>query len=144
MYGILRFSLIGLLIGLSSSYTFQALSNQKSVMTGNELCKEYLIAAVLGIVIGWISLIFKTERFSFTIQLIIHFVLVTICVLAAGYFGKWYDMTSRNSMLSLLVWIIIIYAISWLFSLVLIKRDIREMNQAIQKRKKIKLKEVGR
>lgn len=143
MYEILRFSIIGLLIGLSSSYTFQALLNQKSVMTGNELSNEYLIAGVLGIVIGWISLIFKTERFSFTIQLIIHFVFVTICVLAAGYFGGWYDITNISSMLSLLVWVIIIYVISWGFSLVLIKKDIKEMNQAIQKRKKINLKEVG-
>lgn len=144
MYGILRFSIIGLLIGLSSSYTFQALVNQKPVMTGNELSKEYLIAGILGIVIGWISLIFKTERFSFTIQLIIHFVLVTICVLAAGYLGEWYDITNINSMLSLLVWVIIIYTISWLFSLLLIKKDINEMNQAIQKRKKINLKENRR
>ena len=139
MYETLRFSMIGLLIGLSSSYTFQALINQKSVITGNELSKEYLIAGILGIVIGWISLIFKTERFSFTIQIIIHFVLVTICVLAAGYFGKWYDITNIKSMLSLLVWIIIIYAISWVFSLVLTKKDIKEINQAIQKRKKINI-----
>lgn len=144
MYEILRFSMIGLLIGLSSSYTFLALFAKKTVMTGNELSKEYLIAGVLGIVIGWISLIFKTERFSFTIQLIIHFVLVTICGLAAGYFGEWYDIANINSMLSLLVWIITIYAISWGISLVLIKKDIKEMNQAIQKRKKINLKEVER
>lgn len=144
MYEILRFSMIGLLIGLSSSYTFQALLNQKPVMTGNELSNEYLIAGVLGIVIGWISLIFKTERFSFTIQLIIHFVFVTICVLAAGYFGEWYDITNINSMLSLLVWIMIIYVISWGFSLVLIKKDIKEVNQAIQKRKKNNMKEFGR
>lgn len=136
MFEFIRFSTIGLLIGLSSSYTFQALFASNSTIMGKDLFKEYIIAGILGIVIGWISLVFKTERFNFTTQLIIHFVFVTMCVLIAGYIGEWYEIANINTMIGLLVWIIIIYAISWGISLVLVKKDIKELNRTIQNRRK--------
>lgn len=136
MFEFIRFSTIGLLIGLSSSYTFQALFSLNETVSGKELFKEYIIAGILGIVIGWISLIFRTERFSFTAQLIIHFVFVSIGVLVAGYVGEWYDITNINTMLGLLVWVIFIYIVSWGLSLVLIKKDIKRLNRSIQNRKK--------
>ncbi|WP_332647351.1 DUF3021 domain-containing protein [Lysinibacillus sp. 54212] len=136
MFEIIRFSTIGLLIGLSSSYTFQALFSLNETVTGKELLKEYIIAGVLGIVIGWISLIFRSERLGFTAQLSIHFAFVTICVGVAGYIGEWYDITNINTMIGVLVWLIIIYTVSWGISLVLIKKDIKQLNRTIQNRRK--------
>lgn len=135
---ILRFAIIGLLIGLSSSYTivtFDLLADSNAPITGKELLEQVIIAAILGIVIGLISLIFRTERINFTIQLFIHFIVVTICVFVAGSFGEWYDVTSVTTIISLLISIIIIYIISWGIALLLQKRDIEEMNLFIQKRR---------
>lgn len=123
------------MIGLSSSYTFHALFASNTLIRSKELSVEYFIAGILGIVIGWITLIFKTERFGFTTQLFIHFVLVSMCVVVAGYFGKWYDISNIKTLLSLLISIIIIYIISWGISLVLLKKDINEINQTIQKKR---------
>lgn len=138
MMKILRFAIIGLLIGLSSSYTivtFDLLADSNAPITGKELLEQVIIAAILGIVIGLISLIFRTERINFTIQLFIHFIVVTICVFVAGSFGEWYDVTSVTTIISLLISIIIIYIISWGIALLLQKRDIEEMNLFIQKRR---------
>lgn len=138
MMKILRFAIIGLLIGLSSSYTivtFDLLADSNAPITGKELFEQVIIAAILGIVIGLISLIFRTERINFTIQLFIHFIVVTICVFVAGSFGEWYDVTSVTTIISLLISIIIIYIISWGIALLLQKRDIEEMNLFIQKRR---------
>lgn len=136
IFEFIRFSIIGLLIGLSSSYTFHALFTSNALISGKELRTEYVIAGLLGIFIGWITLIFKTERFGFTTQLTIHFVLVTLSVVVAGYFGNWYDISNINTMLTLLISIIVIYIISWAISLVVLKKDINEINQTIQKRRK--------
>ncbi|MEH6948224.1 DUF3021 domain-containing protein [Bacillus sp. JJ634] len=139
MVKILRFAIIGVLIGLSSSYTlvtFNVLATPNATITGKELFEQVIIAAILGIVIGLISLIFKTERLSFTLQLFIHFAFVTICVLVAGRFGEWYDVASIATIISLLISIIVIYIISWGIALLLQKRDIAKMNYFIQKRRK--------
>ncbi len=61
MIKIIRFAIIGLLIGLSSSYTivtFNLLADSNAPITGKELFEQVIIAAILGIVIGLISLIF--------------------------------------------------------------------------------------
>lgn len=136
---ILRLVIIGLLIGLSSSYTLVTLSvlaTPNATVTGKELLEQVIIAAILGIVIGLISSIFETERLSFILQLFIHLVAVIICVLVAGYFGEWYDVTDIVTMMPLLISIIVIYMISWGVILLLLKRNIKEMNQFIQKRRK--------
>ena len=136
---ILRSVIIGLLIGLSSSYTlvtFNVLATPNATMTGKELLEQMIIAAILGIVIGLISLIYHVERLSFISQLFIHLAVVTTSVLVAGYFGEWYDVTSLITIISLLISIIVIYIISWGITLLLQKRDIEEINRFIQNRGK--------
>ena len=138
MVNILRFAIIGLLISLSSSYTLMTLNIlaiPNATVNGQELLKQVIIAAILGIIIGLISLIFETERLPFTLQLFIHFVLVTMCVLGTGYFGEWYDVTNIATIMYLFISIIVIYLISWGIILLLIKKDIKEINDFIQKRK---------
>lgn len=139
MANILRFSVIGLLISLSSSFTlltFNLLAIPGAAVTGKELLEQLIISAILGIMIGLISLILETDYLNFTLLLIIHFIAVTICVLAAGYFGGWYDITNMVTMISLLMSIIIIYIISWGITILLLKRDIKEMNHFIQQKRK--------
>ncbi|PAQ13545.1 hypothetical protein CD798_14120 [Bacillaceae bacterium SAOS 7] len=135
---ILRMMIIGLLISLSSSYTLMTisvLSTPDAVMTGPNLLKQLVLAAVLGIVIGLLSLIFESESLSFPIQLIIHFIALTVCILTAGYVGDWYDITQVSTIMFVLVSELIIYGLTWGILYVLTKRDIDMLNEKIQKRK---------
>lgn len=131
---ILRMMIIGLLISLSSSYILVTLSvmSNHSTIVGAELFEQIIIAAILGVVIGSLSLIFEIERLPFSIQLIVHFIAVTCCVMIAGYFGRWFE---HSSILYVLVAEIIIYFIVWCILYVLQKNDIEEINNEIQKRK---------
>jgi len=126
--------IIGLLISLSSSYVLVTLSilSNNEVIVGSELLEQVIIAAILGIVIGLLSLIYDIERLPFLIQLPIHIIAVTICVLTAGYFGHWFD---HSGLVYILIAEIIIYFIVWGITYVLQLNDIKEINHEIQKRK---------
>ncbi|MFJ7951392.1 DUF3021 domain-containing protein [Lysinibacillus sp. NPDC096418] len=134
----LRMMIIGLLISLSSSYVLMSLSvfsKPDAVMTGVELLEQVMIAAVLGVIIGLISLILETERLPFTILLIIHYIAITICVLIAGYIGHWYDISDLSTVAVVLLSMVIIYILTWCIIYVLLKLDVKEMNKSIQKRR---------
>ncbi len=139
MAKILRFSVIGILISLSSSYTIltlNILAIPNASVTGKELLEQVIIAVLLGIMIGLISLIFEIESLNFSGQLFIHFIVVIICVLVAGYFGDWYDFAKKSTVVSLFISILVIYIITWGIILLLQKRDIEEINRIIQNRRK--------
>ncbi|MEA0552098.1 DUF3021 domain-containing protein [Lysinibacillus irui] len=129
----LRMMIIGLLISLSSSYILVTLSllSSNEVALGTELLEQIIIAAILGIAIGLLSIIFDIEPLPFTIQLLLHLVAVTACVLTAGYFGHWFD----SGVWYVLIAEAIIYLIVWCILYVLQLNDIEKMNQEIQKRK---------
>lgn len=133
----IRVIVIGILISLSSSYIIMSLSvySEGAMMSGQDLLEEVVIAVVLGAVIGTISLIFVIERLLFTVQLIIHFLLITICVFVAGYFGNWYDLSKIETMKGIFVAIIIVYVITWLIIKLLLKKDVDSINEKIQQRR---------
>ncbi|MFJ8086929.1 DUF3021 domain-containing protein [Lysinibacillus sp. NPDC095746] len=130
----IRMMTIGLLISLSSSYslvTFSVLSNN-TVISGPELLEQIIVAAILGVVIGLLSTIYDIERLPFIAQFILHVIAVTICVMIAGYFGRWFE---HSSILYIFVSEAIIFFIAWCIIYVLQKSDIAKINQEIQKRK---------
>ncbi|WKT78392.1 DUF3021 domain-containing protein [Lysinibacillus fusiformis] len=130
----LRMMIIGLLISLSSSYflvTLSVLSNN-AVASGTELLEQIIIAAILGIAIGLVSFIFDIEPLPFMVQLLLHLIAVTICVLIAGYFGGWFKHAGVKYVL---ISEAIIYFIVWCILYILQLNDIEKMNQEIQKRK---------
>ena len=130
----LRMMIIGLLISLSSSYVLVTLSmmSNNGVIVGSELLEQVIIAAILGVVIGLLSLIYDIERLPFLIQLSLHIIAVTLCVIIAGYFGHWFD---HSSLVYILIAEIVIYIIVWGITYVLQLNDINEINHEIQKRK---------
>ncbi|MEG0260189.1 MAG: DUF3021 family protein [Lysinibacillus sp.] len=135
---ILRMMIIGLLISLSSSYVLMSLnvfSTPNAVMTGADLLKQVAIAAIMGIIIGLITLILESERLPFTILLIIHFMAIIVCVLIAGYIGEWYDISNLSTVSGVLFSVVIIYILTWCIIYVLLKRDIEDINKSIQKRR---------
>ena len=131
---IIRMMVIGLLISLSSSYVLVTLSvlSNNAVMSGEELLEQIIIASILGIVIGLLSFIYDIERLPFMIQLILHLAAVTLCVIVAGYFGRWFE---HSGITYVLIAEAIIYCIVWCIIYVLQLIDIAEINHAIQKRK---------
>ncbi|MGE7673809.1 DUF3021 domain-containing protein [Lysinibacillus sp. NPDC094403] len=130
----IRMMIIGLLISLSSSYVLVTLSviSNNAVMSGSELLEQIIIAAILGAVIGLLSIIFDIERLPFIIQLILHLIAVTLCVMIAGYFGRWFE---HSGIKYVLISEAIIYLIVWCILYVLQKNDIEKINYEIQKRK---------
>ncbi|MEY9977475.1 DUF3021 domain-containing protein [Lysinibacillus sp. RC79] len=131
---IIRMMIIGLLISLCSSYvlvTFSVISNN-AVVSGSELLEQIIIAAILGAVIGLLSIIFDIERLPFITQLILHLIAVTLCVMIAGYFGRWFE---HSGIKYVLISEAIIYLIVWCILYVLQKNDIEKINQEIRKRK---------
>ncbi len=101
-------------------------------MSGSELLVQIIIAAILGAVIGLLSTIFDMERLPFITQLILHLIAVTLCVMIAGYFGRWFE---HSGIKYVLISEAIIYFIVWCILYILQKNDIEKINYAIQKRK---------
>ncbi|MEC1179664.1 DUF3021 domain-containing protein [Metasolibacillus meyeri] len=132
---ILRMIIIGILIALSSSYilvTISILPKANVLISGEELLNQILIAAILGTAIGLLSLLFELERLSFLLQLALHLMGVTSFVLIAGYFGQWFKHFGIGNVL---ISEAIIYVIVWSMMYLLQKKDVEQINAAIQKRK---------
>lgn len=131
---IVRMITVGMLIALSCSYILVTISvlNQGTVISGKELMEQILISAILGAAIGPLSLIFELERWPLMLQLLLHLTLVTVFVLTAGLFGGWFD---NFGIKNVLISEAIIYLIVWLMMVMLHKKEIAKINEAIQKRK---------
>lgn len=133
---ILRMMITGMFFGLAASYgvlTMLAVFNKEIMYSGADMIEEFVIAIVLGAVIGLGSLLFQIERLSFFTQLIIHFIYVTICVLIAGKIGSWYSGQSPLSIGGVLMSEVIIYAFVWLILRIMMQRDIDEINREIKR-----------
>jgi Protein of unknown function (DUF3021) len=133
---ILRMMIFGLFFSLASSYaiiTIIAVSHENVMYSGAFMLEEFLIAFVLGPIIGLGSLIFQIERFPFIVNLILHFIYVTVCVLIAGKVGGWYTGDVPISIGMVLVLVVFIYILVWLTLAIMTQRDIKEINRKIRK-----------
>lgn len=132
---ILRMIVIGILIALSSSYilvTISVLSDSNTLISGEALLQQIIIATVLGAAIGPLSLLFEAERIPFALQLLSHLISVTLFVVVAGYFGEWF---THFGIVNVLISEAIIYFIVWMMMYLLQKKDIEQINKMIQKRR---------
>src|SRR5690606_5654127 len=134
MKKIIQLIVTSILVSLSCSYilvTVSVVSDPAAIMTGKELLEQVVIAAILGAVIGPLSLIFEWERIPFIAQLGLHLTAVTISVLTAGYFGGWFvHFGIKNVLISEAI----IYLLIWCMMFILQKKDIAQINDAIKKR----------
>ena len=137
----IRMMIIGIFFGLAASYgvlTMISVFNKEIVYSGPDMLEEFLIAIVLGAVIGLGSTIFQLDRLPFLVQLIIHFIYVTLCVLIAGQIGGWYDLNSPFTIGSMLLTEVFIYAGVWLILSLMTQRDVDAINQKIKKNREEK------
>lgn len=134
----LQMLLISVLISLSCSYIIMSsviYASPNDVMTGKDLLEQVFIAILLGIAISILSFIFEIERIPFIGQLLLHFSAIVICVFTAGYFGNWYNITDLSTIAIVFILLIIIYGFTWWFIQILLKRDIKDLNKSIKKRR---------
>lgn len=135
---ILRMMILGLLFSLSASYTVIAVFNPGVTFTSEELFYQFIIAAILGPVIGVGSLIFYIEKLTLFWQLFVHFIFVTASVLVAGRFGNWYGDGSFLSLGKLLFIQVIIYIVIWIILNLIAQRDIAKINEKLQRKQEKK------
>ncbi len=131
----IRFMLLGFLFSLSASYTILAVFAPDEVITTDELFRQYVIAAILGPFIGLGSLIFYVERLTLFWQLFIHYLFVTFAVIVAGAIGNWYDEGNLLSIGRVLLIQLIIYIVVWVILNIILKRDVKAINQNLKRRK---------
>ncbi|CAH0345991.1 DUF3021 domain-containing protein [Bacillus sp. CECT 9360] len=94
MKKVVQTALLGALIGLSTSYmiiTIILVLNPAKVINGQRLLLECILAIFLGAGCGLISLIFRTERWSIAVKLVVHYVVILMLVLVCGAIGDWYE-----------------------------------------------------
>lgn len=129
-------ALIGLLMGLSSTFVIMSISiySKDSFITGSELLQQVVLGAGLGIVIGLFSLLFTLEK-PFLMLLGIHYLLINILVFLFGSWGEWFD-PNVLSVFGLILITMITYIIIWSILLVLGKRDVSEINLLLEERTK--------
>lgn len=135
MKKLLRMIVTGILVSLSCSYilvTLSILPKLDVALSGADLLEQIIIAVILGAVIGPLSVIFELERLPFVVQLLLHLIAITLCVLTAGYFGDWFE---NFGVKNVLISEAIIYIIIWCMMFILQKKDIAQINDAIKKRK---------
>lgn len=131
--------LLGLLIGLSTSYiilTISLLMKGNSTITGQELLHQIIIAGIMGIIIGFGSKIYDIDRLPFTVATVIHYAFVTCVVFVAGCFGKWFDISNLKTFTSVMVSQTISYVIIWCIVFILTKRDVEQFNDILLERRK--------
>lgn len=139
MRKIIESALIGLLISLSISYgmvTFGVL-NENAFISGQQLLLQFVVSAIFGIVVGVSTLIYNIERISFALQIAMHFILVSILVGIAGYFGEWFEYGNVGSIVNTYTTVLIIYVIIWLLFYIKTKHEIREINKLLEKRQEM-------
>lgn len=120
---IMQVSLLGMLIGLSISYTIITiilLQNPTHMVDGQELFLEFLLAIILGFGCGITLLIFYIERWPITVKLFIHYAVSLLLVLACGAKGQWYESPFENPMglivffvIHLAIYLVILGVIYW-------------------------------
>jgi hypothetical protein len=139
MKGFLESALVGLLISLSFSYfivTMEVL-NQSTFITGEQLLHQFVISAIFGAVVGISTLIFYIERFPYLTRIAMHFIFVIISSGIAGYFGEWFEYGNIRSMFNTFITVLLIYVVIWYFFYSKAKREIREMNELLEKRQEM-------
>ena len=130
----IQWVLIGLLFGLSSSYIIMSVNVflHEESKDGRELLEQVILGAGLGICIGLISQILTTSL-TIKISYSIHYVCINILVFLFGTVGDWFEPTWK-SIVGLLVTIAITYVIISIMLMILMKKEVDEINDLLKER----------
>jgi hypothetical protein len=117
----------------TSYFTIALISYKEptALWAGDELIEEFLLALVLGIMIGCANRIFKINHWPYIAVLAVHYMIVVTSAFTIGTFGNWFSVEQPMTILSLFIRVNIVYMIVWLFILIMQKKDIQRMNEIL-------------
>lgn len=91
---------------------------------------QTVIYALLGVIQGVASEIMKnTEQAGLVKSSLIHYLLVIVPLLLAGYYLRWFN--SVSTLLAMLVFSSLVYVVIWAISYLSIKNDIQKINSKL-------------
>lgn len=131
----IRNAIVGAVISLAISYISVSVSSyyQNVQMGPIDLLQEMIVALILGLVIGAMTVVFQIGTWSLLKSVFVHLIGTLLAVLLAGYIAHWY-IWSWQSVGKLLLYFAIIYSIIWLIQFWGMKRDVEDVNEFIQKK----------
>ena len=127
--------LISCFVSVFTSYftiAFISFRDPTALWASTELIEEFLLALLLGIMIGCANRIFKINHWPYIAVLAVHYIIVVSSAFTIGIFGSWFSLEQPMTILSLFIRVTIIYLIVWFFILMTQKKDIQQMNEILQ------------
>lgn len=89
---------------------------------------QYFITGLIGISFGTSALIFETDKWSITIQTLLHFVINSTVMFFSCYIGGLFPFTAR----SIFIWasiFLVIYVIMWITLTLYYRRQTKKINE---------------
>jgi len=101
--------------------------------TLNAVVLQFFLAGFLGAVMGVSSIIWEIDKWSLTLQTVVHFLVITISMLIIAYLCYWMP----HSVKGFVFWIsmfIIIYIIIWIICYSNYKHKINQINKTLSEK----------
>ncbi|HAT54795.1 MAG TPA: hypothetical protein DCW31_06080 [Lactobacillus sp.] len=94
---------------------------------------EIASVLIVSMLIGLLSLIFQTDRISWTLQLVIHAVCTFVLVAAMGLINHWFTLQTmfQNALWSFLL----VYVLVWVFLALDQLVTLRQINRRLKERR---------
>lgn len=127
--------LISCFVSVFMSYFIIALLTYGSktiVWSGDELLHQFLLALLLGVIIGCANLLFSIKHWPYVALLALHYLVVLLAVYTIGHFGNWFSFNDPTTILLLFIECTAIYLGVWLFIYFSMKQDVKRMNAVIK------------
>lgn len=132
---------IGITIGTSIELIFSSLSSSSYYPGVPEFLNSFgsenvavlierLIYAAYGIISSFAGLLYRNETRPIALNTALHFGIILICGIAAGSYLKWWG--SSFDMLGVIIVILLIYLLIWLFNWLMVRAEVKKMNQKLQ------------
>lgn len=135
MRKIIRYAVIGLLIGSLTYLVILLFMGSSTVVTQKHIGSILVMSAGIGIV----SMIFEYDQLNMVLEVVIHFIItLALVVLMCGYNG-WLPELSVQGLLSFLGFVVIYVAI-WLGLYLVQLADMKRVNRQIKLRKNKKVR----
>lgn len=142
LFGIPLGVFIGYLITILISLTindgsFYPCVPQLITVLGSEIAAvtfQAVLCGILGSCSAMSSVVFQMEHWSITKMTVIHFLILSFCMLPTAYFTYWVNH-SISGILSYFGIFLVMYALIWVIQRVIWKKQLKAINQKLSENK---------
>ena len=112
---------------------FYAVSNSLLQLAGTKIGAviiQYFLTGLIGTTFAATTVIFEMDSWSLLRQSILHFIITSIVMYAAGFLCGWFPHT----LVSTLIWFgvfIVVYVIFWISFTIYYKNKVKKINEAL-------------